>query len=182
MLNGLVVGYANAAPTNLPLAGATVEVFEVDYATGQRIGGPVHGKTIGADGMWGPFTARAGAYYEFAVSAGGRTVHVYRTPFLRGSRYVHLRLRPADPADDGSGAVVVLLRSRGYLGVGRDTFSIDGQTPAAVPAGVPTAESTKARFPAGPPRPVRVVLNQESLTVLTWPFSDGHLVIAEFLY
>ena len=183
VLNGLVSGYVNAAATNLPLAGATVDVFEVDRETGQRLGGAVHTRAIGADGLWGPFTARPGAHYEFVVSAmGGRTVHVYRTPFPRSSRYVHLRMRPADPADAGSGSVVVLLRSRGYLGVGRDTFSIDGQVPATVPKGVATAESTKLRFPAGPPRPVRVVLNQESLTVLTWPFTEGHLVIAEFHY
>ena len=36
------------------------------------------------------------------------------------------------------------------------------------------------RFDAGPPRPVRVVLNADALTVLTHPLEAGHVVFAEF--
>ena len=45
VLNGMVSGFANGAPTNLPLAGATVEIYEVDPASGQAAGGgrpPAH--------------------------------------------------------------------------------------------------------------------------------------------
>jgi hypothetical protein len=38
------------------------------------------------------------------------------------------------------------------------------------------------RFDPGPLRPVRVVLNQEAMTVLTHPLDAGHIVIAEFHY
>ncbi len=181
VLNGTVSGYANRAPTNLPLANATVEVYAVDSTSGQRLGEAVHRRTTGADGVWGPFTATPTAYYEFVVAADGYpTIHTYRTPFPRSSAHVHLRLRPLDERDRGAGSVVTLTRPRGYLGLGRDTFTIDGRVPDGVPAGVPSVSEAKARFGAGPPRPVRVVLNGEALSALTYPLDGGHVVFAEF--
>jgi hypothetical protein len=53
-----------AFSTNLPLAGATVEVYAVDAATGQRIGSPRWRKTVGTDGRWGPFSATSGTPFE----------------------------------------------------------------------------------------------------------------------
>lgn len=179
ILNGTVSGYANRAPTNLPLAGATVEVYQVEPVSGRRLGEPAHRRTTGPDGAWGPFTATPAAYYEFVVAADGYpTTHIYRTPFPRPSAHVHLRLRPVD--DKGTGSVVTLSRPRGYLGHGRDTFLIDGKTPDGVNTGVPGASEAKMRFDAGPPRPVRVVLNADALTVLTHPLETGHVVFAEF--
>lgn len=179
VLTGSVSGYANRASTNLPLAGATVEIYQVDPASGQRQGEPAHRRTTGPDGAWGPFTATPAAYYEFVIAADGYpTTHIYRTPFPRSSAHVHLRLRPVD--DKGAGSVVTLSRPRGYLGHGRDTFLIDGKTPDGVNTGVPGASEAKMRFDAGPPRPVRVVLNADALTVLTYPLEAGHVVVAEF--
>ncbi len=43
--------------TNLPLVGATVEVYATSAATGERVGEAKHRKTIGPDGRWGPFPA-----------------------------------------------------------------------------------------------------------------------------
>jgi pimeloyl-ACP methyl ester carboxylesterase len=181
VLTGTVSGWADRAPTNLPLTGATVEIFQVDPASGRRLGEPVHRQTTGTDGVWGPFGAADEAYYELViVAAGYPTTHVYRTPFPRSSRHVHLRLRPLEESERGAGSVVTLTRPRGYLGHGRDTFTIDGKVPGGVPAGVPTASEAKARFPEGPPRSVRVVLNGEALGVLTYPLDGGHVVIAEF--
>lgn len=183
VLNGRVTGYASLSPTNLPVAGAVVTVFEVDPDTGQRKGPAVHSRATRSDGAWGPFTASPTAYYEIVLSApASPTFHFYRTPFPRSSGVVHLRLRPEDPADAGSGSVVVLSRPRGYLGHGRDTFLVDDVTPGGVVRGVPTSDSAMTRFPPGPVRPVRVVLNNEALTVLTHPFTAGHIVIAEFQY
>jgi hypothetical protein len=126
--------------------------------------------------MWGPFTASPTAYYEFAfAAAGGPSYHIYRTPFPRSSTLVGLRLAPVRAE---AGSTVTLSRPRGYLGVGRDTFSIDGKAPEGVPAGVPTADSARISFPAGPARPVKVVFNSEALTVQTWP--AGEVVVAEF--
>jgi triacylglycerol lipase len=181
VLNGLVAGFVNGSYTNLPLAGVTVSVYEVDPATGQRRGAAVHHKTTGWDGTWGPFTASSSAYYEFVFnSAGGPVFHVYRTPFARSSEIVGLRVGPAGNAAGAQGDVVTLSRPRGYLGVGRDTFLVDGKAPEGVAAGVPTNDSGRALFPAGPQRPVKVVLNKDSMTVQTWPAAEGHVVIAEF--
>jgi hypothetical protein len=182
-LNGFVSGWANGAPTNLPLAGATVEIYEVDPASGQRLGEAVHRRTTSADGVWGPFTAKPTAYYEFVISADGYpTTHIYRTPFPRSSAYIHLRLRPLSDRDKGTGSLVTLIRPRGYLGHGRDTFLIEGKIPPGINEGVPGTAEGRVRFEPGPLRPVRVVLNKESMTVLTYPLDSGHIIIAEFHY
>ena len=184
VLDGLVSGYAAGTPTNLPLPGATVEVYEVDPASGaRRAGEAAHRKAIGADGRWGPFRARPDAYYEFVVAADGYpTTHVYRTPFPRSSAYVHLRVRPLGDKDHGAGSLVTMTRPRGYFGHGRDTFLLDGKVPSGINEGVPGASEAAQRFEPGPPRSVRVVLNAESMTVRTYPLEQGHVTIAEFHY
>jgi pimeloyl-ACP methyl ester carboxylesterase len=184
VLDGLVSGYAAGTPTNLPLEGAMVEVYAVDPASGaRRSGEAAHRKTIGADGRWGPFRARPDAYYEFVVTADGYpTTHVYRTPFPRSSAYVHLRVRPLEDKDRGVGALVTMTRPRGYFGHGRDTFLLDGKVPSGVNEGVPGASEASQRFEPAPSRPVRVVLNAESMTVRTYPLEQGHVTIAEFHY
>lgn len=183
VLNGRVSGWANGAPTNLSLSGARVEIYEVDRSSGQRMGEAVHRRTIPEDGMWGPFRAEPSAYYEFVIAADGYpTTHIYRTPFPRSSEYIHLRLKPLADKDKGTGSLVTLSRPRGYLGHGRDTFLIDGKVPPGVNEGVPGTAEARVRFEPAPPRGVRVVLNQEVLTVLTHPLDEGHIVIAEFHY
>ncbi len=183
ILNGVVSGWANGAPTNLPLQGSTVEIYEVDPSSGQRLGQAVHRRATFADGAWGPFAAKPEAYYEFVISASGYpTTHIYRTPFPRSSVYIHLRLRPLDEREKGMGSVVVLTRPRGYLGRDRDVFLIDGKVPDGVNKGVPGTSEARCQFEPGSPRSVRVTLNKESITVLTYPLDSGHIVIAEFHY
>jgi pimeloyl-ACP methyl ester carboxylesterase len=182
-LNGMVSGWTDGAPTNLPATGVLVEIYEVDPLSGRRLGEPVHQRTTPEDGVWGPFTAKPTAYYEFVITAAGYPItHIYRTPFPRSSAYVHLRLRPLSDRDKGSGSLVTLTRPRGYLGHGRDTFLIDGKVPPGVNEGVPGTAEAKQRYEQGPIRSVRVVLNKESLTVLTYPLEAGHNVLAEFHY
>jgi len=48
VLDGTVTGWSAGGPTNLPLPGATVEVFAVDPGTGARSGAALHRKTVGA--------------------------------------------------------------------------------------------------------------------------------------
>ncbi len=183
ILNGIVSGWSNGAPTNLPLQGATVEIFDVDPSSGQRLGEAVHRRTTSADGAWGPFTAKPEAYYEFVISASGYPItHIFRTPFLRSSAYIHLRLRPLDEREKGTGSVVALTRPRGYLGHGRDTFLIAGKVPDGVNEGVPGTSEARRRFEPGPPQPIRVTVNKETMTVLTYPLDSRHIVIAEFHY
>ena len=78
-----------------------------------------------------------------------------------------------------AGAAVTMTRPRGYLGHGRDIFTIDGAVPDGVNAGVPGTSTATARYEASPSRSVHVVLHAEEMTVRTWP-GDAHLVYAEF--
>ena len=97
VLDGRAIGAENQS-----LAGAQVLVYAVDPATGRRLGEPVHRKTVGADGRWGPFNARADAAYEFVLDTQAGVTHIYRSPFPRGSSlvnpvsYTHLTLPTSD--------------------------------------------------------------------------------------
>lgn len=182
VLNGMVTGIADDLYTNLPVAGAEVEIFEVDNQTGERKGlVPLHRKTTAEDGLWGPFVGRPDAYYEFVLRMAAQPVtHTYRSPFLRSSDVVHLRPAAFTKGDEGSGAVVAMSRPRGYFGVGRDKFSLDGKLPAGITDGVPAASMAKLAFDAAP-RTVMAVFNNETIPTRTWPVKDNHIAVAEFL-
>ncbi len=183
VLNGKVNGMEGSVPTNLPVAGAKVEVYEVNRGSGSRRGGPVHVKTTATDGLWGPFTAQSGAYYEFVVTTPGHAVtHIYRSPFPRSSVLVHLRPADLAKADASAGSVVSITRPRGYFGHGRDVFTLDGKVPAGISEGVPAVSAGKLLLPAGPLRAVPARFNDESITVQNWPAREGHIVFAEFHY
>ncbi|MEP7316603.1 MAG: hypothetical protein ABI667_07890, partial [Sphingomicrobium sp.] len=130
VLEGKLSGYLAGSPTNLPLAGASVAVHRVDAGSGERAPEALHRSVTGVDGRWGPLTTTSRSALEFVIAARGYPVtHIYRSPFARSSATVHLR--PALPdslvnEDPGTGSVVVISRPRGYFGVGRDTFLIDG--------------------------------------------------------
>ena len=183
VLGGMVSGSENGEFTNVALAGATVELYEVDPKTGLRQGDAAYRQVTGTDGRWGPFTASPTAYYEFVVAATGYpTTHIYRTPFPRSLRYLQLRLAPVDKTYAKAGSLVILSRPRGYIAQGRDHFMIDGVLPDGAPAGVPAVDHVVKTYDAGPARSVPVSLNGEQLTVRTAPLADGQLVIAEFHY
>src|SRR5258706_13530415 len=55
VLDGRITGFRGTSQTNLPLAGASLEIFETAAQTGERIGKAVHAKTVDANGHWGPF-------------------------------------------------------------------------------------------------------------------------------
>jgi hypothetical protein len=184
-LSGL--GLNNSAgnyPTNLPLVGATLEVYATNVATGERVGPPVHRKTIGADGRWGPFAADGTARYEFVVAAPGyATTHIYRSPFPRSSSIVSLHPERLADADRMSQALVTLTRSRGYFGIGRDRVALDGTSPpAGVPAGVPSVSSAVVKVADAPARAVVGEFNDERIVGRTWPAADNHIVVLELTY
>lgn len=83
---------------NLSGAGATLEIYELDPATGLRKGtSPDFTFTVNDKNEWGPFQSKTGAYYEFRVStgqAGDRPVHYYREPFKRDNKTVIIRSFP----------------------------------------------------------------------------------------
>jgi triacylglycerol lipase len=183
VLNGKVNAMPGGVPTNLPVAGAEVEIFEVSAATGARVGAAAHAKTTGADGLWGPFRAKPDAYYEFVIQVPGHAItHVYRSPFPRSSNIVHLRPANLAKGDETAGSVVMINRPRGYFGHGRDTFLLDGKVPPGINQGVPGASSGKLLLPDGPLRPVPARFNDEAMTLQNWPAKGNHTVIAEFHY
>jgi pimeloyl-ACP methyl ester carboxylesterase len=168
-------------PTNLPLAGATVEVHLTNPATGERLGPPVHTKTVGADGLWGPFKANPAATYEFEVSAPGyATTHIYRQPFPRSSKLVTLLAQRLAPADKDALSVVTLTRPRGYFGLPRDTIVLDGRNPApGIPVGVAGVATSKLKVTDGANRPVVGEFNGERIAGWAWPAADNHVVFLE---
>lgn len=170
--------------TNLPLAGATVEVYPTSAATGERIGPAVHRKTIGADGRWGPFVADGTARYEFVVAAPGyATTHVYRSPFPRSSSVVSLRPERLADADRDAKSLVTLTRPRGYFGVPRDRIALDGTSPpAGIPSGVAGVSTARLKVADASERAVVGEFNDERIVGRTWPVADNHVVVLELTY
>jgi pimeloyl-ACP methyl ester carboxylesterase len=191
VLNGKITGlglsptdaasgnYAN----NLALPGAQLAVYATDAATGARIGNAVHNKTVGADGMWGPFTAQAGTPYEFVITAPGyATTHIYRSPFVRSSQLVHMRAdRPAG-ADKAAKSSVTLTRPRGYFDAARDRMSFDGKALPGVPPTGAGVSSAKINLAVDGVRPISAEFNGEKITGRTWPMAENHLVVLELTY
>jgi triacylglycerol lipase len=171
--------------TNLPLAGAMVEVFATNAATGERVGAAAHRKTIGADGRWGPFAADGGAHYEFVIAAPGyATTHVYRSPFPRSSQVVSLRPERVADADRDASSLVTLTRPRGYFGVPRDRIALDGtRPPAGIPSGVAGVATARVKVAdATPPRAIVGEFNDERIVGRSWPLADNHVVVLELTY
>ena len=183
ILDGKVNGMESGVPTNLPVAGARVEIYEVGRDSGARRGPAVHSKSTGADGLWGPFRAQLGTYYEFVVTLPGHSItHIYRSPFPRSSNLVHLRPATIATGDLAAGSVVSISRPRGYFGHGRDVFMLDAQVPPGINDGVPGVAVGKLLLPEGPLRAVPARFNDEYITVQNWPAKDNHIVFAEFHY
>ena len=191
VLNGKVVGLglnpqdaqSGNFVNNLPLAGAGLEVYEIDPLTGQRKGAAVHQKTVGADGLWGPFKARSRMPYEFVITAKGyATTHIYRSPFPRSSDILHLKPERIVEADRSAQSLVSFVRPRGYFDPQRDRMSLDGQTVLpGVPPGAGVA-SSKLRLNDKTQRTVAGQFNGESVVGLTWPLAEGRTTVLELTY
>ncbi|MGY8668478.1 hydrolase [Bradyrhizobium sp. UFLA05-109] len=184
-LSGLVMGTPGGMPTNRPVEGATVELFRVDPASGERQGGAVHSSKTAADGRWGPAQVDPTWSLEFVLtSPDAPTTHIYRSPFPRSSDVVHLRAaRPLGPPDAGAGAVLILSRPRGYFGLPRDILLFDGKEPADVKPGVPTDTAATLRLPATEVgRNVVAEFNEERIVARAWPAAENRIAIAELTY
>ena len=182
---GNITGTAGTAPSNLPLAGALVEVYAVDAASGERTGPAVHRKTIGPDGAWGPLAGDATTAYEFVISgaAGYATTHSYRSPFARSSNIVNLRAERLADADKAALAVVTLTRPRGYFGVPRDAVSLDGQSPApGIPTGTAGVSISKVRITDAAGRRVVGQFNTERIAGRAWPAASNEVTLLELTY
>jgi triacylglycerol lipase len=170
---------------NLPIAGAELNIYETDAATGQRLGAPVYTHKTGADGRWGPFVARKGMAHEFEIKAAGyATTHLYRGPFPRSSGVIQLRPeRITAPAEQAAAALAIFTRPRGYFDARRDRLSFDGQTP---PPGVPPAgagvSSSRLQLDSSADRAITAEFNSEKITGRVWPAAAGHVTVLELTY
>jgi len=190
VLDGKVSGYGvdnlqGTAPSNLPLAWATIEVYAVDPSTGERLGPVQYRRTIGSDGAWGPFGANSQVSYEFVIGGapGYAITHIYRSPFPRSSTIVNLRAERLSDADKTAGAMVTLTRPRGYFGVPRDQISLDGQSPApGIPPGVAGVSASKVRITDTTARAVVGVFNGERIVGRAWPAANNELTLLELTY
>jgi triacylglycerol lipase len=167
---------------NLPLPGARLEIHAVDPATGERRGAPAYARTVGEDGLWGPFTAQPGTPYEFVIAAPGyATTHIYRGPFPRSSSIVNLRPERIADADKDAAAIAVMTRPRGYFDPARDKMAFDGQSPP--PGAVPGAGVASSRIkPASAGRAVTAEFNGERITGRLWPAASQHVSVLELTY
>ncbi len=188
VLNGKITGlglvptdpatgnYAN----NLPLPGAQLTVYATDPATGERKGAAVHSKTVGTDGVWGPFSTLAGVPHEFVISAPGyATTHIYRSPFPRSSELIHLRAERIPAADKAAKATVTLTRPRGYFDAQRDSMLFDGKALPGVPPSGAGVSSSKLQLMEDGARTVAASFNGEKIAGRTWPVAENHLTILE---
>lgn len=191
VLNGKVTGLglsstdpaSGSYSNNLPIPGAQLQVFAVDPATGERRGAPLHSKTVGADGLWGPFTAPHGQPLEFVITAPGyATTHIYRSAFPRGSDLVHLRAERLAAADKDAASVVTFTRPRGYFDAARDTMSFDGKALPGVPPSGAGVSSSKILVSDRAVRTIAAEFNGERLTGRTWPAGENQVVVLELTY
>jgi len=183
-LSGL--GLNNAQGTysnNLPLVGATVEVFATNADTGERVGAALYRKTVGADGQWGPFSASPEARYEFVVTAAGyATTHIYRSPFPRSSTVIGLRPARIADADKTAASIITFDRPRGYFDLLRDAVTLDGKAPPGVPPGTAGVSSSKLKLADAPGRAVVGEFNGERIVGRAWPAANNELVYLELTY
>ena len=197
-LDGMVTGMGvksedkttGAFSNNLPIPKSRVEVYAVNHDTGLRTSlEPVHAKTIGPDGRWGPFKASPSTPYEFVVRAPGyATTHIYRSAFPRSSKVVNLRPDRILDADLPAFSIINLARPRGYLDPTVHHIRFDDQFP---PPGVPVAlvggvATSKVKLSSLVNRPISAEFHQgldvERVVGRTWPAKESHVVWLEFTH
>jgi pimeloyl-ACP methyl ester carboxylesterase len=178
IISGRITGYARGAPTNRPLRGATLEIFQLTSDTAERRRPSRYREVTDDSGAWGPFEADARTYYEFVIEAEGHwTTHIYRPPFLRSSSLVHFR--PVPIGAERQGCIVILTRARGLLAAGRDKILVNGATPSGIRAGIPSMSAIRLRSDLESSMPISILCNDEKLTVRPWPLDENHIVVAE---
>jgi pimeloyl-ACP methyl ester carboxylesterase len=116
-----LTGRAVEFPANTGRAGVDLEVWEVDGATGMRVGDePVARAVLDDDGGFGPIEVATGAHHEFVLSTDETPVqhHLYLQPYLRSSHLVRLLSSAPDGAtrtntnvgDDHAALIAIRMR------------------------------------------------------------------------
>jgi pimeloyl-ACP methyl ester carboxylesterase len=102
-----LAGRAVLFPQNVGVAGATVEIYEVNGETGARKHRhPAATYPIDATGNFGPFRARAEDYYEINIARPGGNHHFYIEPRIRSDYFLRLNTSPV-----GSGLGALMTRN-----------------------------------------------------------------------
>ncbi len=148
-----VAGRALYFPENISFAGATLQVWKIDDASGQRSSDkPVETITTGSSGEFGPLKLDPKQRYEFALLRPATDTfpidsvhHFYPEPYTHDNYFVRLlSSQPGQgieefiPVDDASSGMVVLRQREfwGDQGAAGDELFIDGLnvlTPAIAP-------------------------------------------------
>ena len=97
-----IAGRAVIFPANTGVTDATLDIYEVDPATGGRLGASLATYPLSGDGAWGPFAGDYGKSYELTISRTATSHHFYIQPLVR-SDYL-MRLNSSEP-DQGIGAL-----------------------------------------------------------------------------
>jgi pimeloyl-ACP methyl ester carboxylesterase len=129
-----IAGKVLLFPQNRGLEGATLRIWELDAASGQRkSSSPVASVVIGANGRWGPLPIEAGKRYEFATSrVGFPPHHYYYEPFVRSDHLIRLLESDAlaalvDKSDNHTGMVIIRYKELwGDQGTQNDSLRING--------------------------------------------------------
>lgn len=148
-----VAGRALLFPNNQGLLGATVELWELDRATGHRVSSdPVATFPIDASGDWGPVTIKTRTHYEFVrLRPGVPALRYYYEPFVRSDHLV--RLLDSDALNalvekSASHVAMVFIRYKelwGDQGSESDILAIDG-TNVCNAATCPISQQVNAVF------------------------------------
>jgi pimeloyl-ACP methyl ester carboxylesterase len=132
-----LAGRAVYFPQNAGVAGATVEIYELNADTGARKHKhPAATYAIDATGDFGPFKAKAGDYYELNIARPGGNHHFYIEPRIRSDYFLRLN---TSPVGGGLGALMtrnpdqtnlIITRNREWQGDQsdglNDVLAIDG--------------------------------------------------------
>lgn len=133
----VISGRAVNFPANTGRDGATLDVWAVEAATGEREGAsPVDSFAIGADGEWGPLTVDPTQHYELVLRSSDSPTqqHFYMQTFPRSSHFVRLLsgdsqspTRVNTNSGDGHAAVLAMRMREWYTS---DVLSIETQSAA----------------------------------------------------
>ena len=146
-----IEGRAVNFPANTGRAGATLDIWEVDPDTGQRVEDEALATfEIGDDGSFGPVELDSGAHYEYALSsADSPTIHhVYLQPYVRDSRLVRLLSSEPDGSTrvntntgDGHSSMIAIRMREWY---GSDDTDLDGDQTDVLDISVDESEPVDA--------------------------------------
>jgi pimeloyl-ACP methyl ester carboxylesterase len=130
-LSGRVLNF----PENNGLAGATIQAWSINQATGQRTTKqPIASFKVNGSGDWGPVKVRSGRRYELAeVRSGKPTHHYYYEPFIRSDHLIRLlesdALHAAGGTPDAHSVAMIIVRYKelwGDQGKQSDVLKVNG--------------------------------------------------------